>query len=149
MHRAFLPLHTGWIQGLIPHPCFRIQTTNSPPEASGRNGLRTPSPVPALSFVKNFPVCPASIQLFRVGKAVYFPSSFVNRSSRNSDNSMKLQAACPSGISTRCISMDRKICHWNLNKQKFLILIQNGYYCCPPPYMPGKCRNCANPFLGY
>lgn len=148
-HRAMLPGHTGWIQGLIPHLCFRIQTPISPPKANGRNGLRMPSPVPALPFVKNFSVCPASMQLFRVGKAVYFPSSFVNRSSRNSDNSMKLQAACPSGTSMWCIFMCRKICRWNLNKQEFLILIQNGYECCPPPSVPGQCGSCANIFLGY
>lgn len=57
VHRAMLPLHTGWIQGLTSHPCFKIQTPISPPEANGRNRLRTPSPVPALPFVKNFPVC--------------------------------------------------------------------------------------------
>lgn len=99
----------------------------SPPETKCRNLLTTPSPVPALCFVQSFPVCPASNQLFGLGKAVYFQASIVNRSSRNIDNSMKLRAACPSRTSTRSISMYTKIYPWNLSKREFLILIQNEY----------------------
>lgn len=122
-----LPKCTNWIQGLISCPNFRFQFSFSPPEANHRNLVKTPSPVPVLSCVQSFPVCPASSQLFGVGKAIYFPASIVNRWSRNIDNSVKLWAACPSRASTWYISMYSKIYPWNLSKHEFLILIQNEY----------------------